>query len=98
MSVGLLDLTHSRDQGRNASRRVDASASSGRSRKDDYHDSECAWALAFGVCMDNVRAARGTLDWVRKSAHACTCRDGMHHIIGISISTTNKLLLVVYSR
>ena len=42
---------------------MDASASSRRSKKDDYHDSECAWAMAFGVCMDNVRAAWGTLDW-----------------------------------
>jgi len=34
---------------------------------------------------------------VRKSAHACTYRDEMHHIIVILISTINKLLLVLHS-
>jgi len=83
--VGLLDFPGVKDVG--SATRVDTSASSRRSKKHDYHDSECAWAMAFGVCMDNVRAAWGTLDWVRKSAHACTYRDGMHHIIAIPIST-----------
>jgi len=56
-TVGPLDLNGFRAKDTNLLSCMGASGSSRRSKKDDYHDSECAWTMAFGVCMDNVRAA-----------------------------------------